>query len=321
MTQDYWFRTVFRVRVHEAAGDSFQLLFNKLMHYWDERFQSITPWGNWGDGGNDGWIPEEGHYHQIYGPKAASDPKDTASTALNKAIDDFNKLPAKWSNVRRYSFVMNDRFAGMPAPIERALQKLELDKQLAHAGSISSSQLLDRFMSLGEEKRHDVVGFVPEGDESVVNPTAMGELLFALANGSVGHLSFLKDGAPDFGQKLIFNGLTSPVTDRIRSNATRIHVVDAFLQKSDLGSRQAISQEIHAYYEDSKQVIAETNPEAANDRYTWLVHQLIPPEAKKHPHTTAAYRDAAEIVVAKYFETCDVYEHPDSPTAPQTHDV
>jgi hypothetical protein len=53
----------------------------------------------------------------------------------------------------------------------------------------------------------------------------------------------------------------------------------------------------------------------------WLLQQIIPATAENHPHTMAAYREAAEIVIAKYFETCDVYEHPDSFTAAQTHNV
>jgi hypothetical protein len=313
--RDYWYRTTFRLRVHEASGDAFQLLFNKVMHYWDPRFQSIVPWGNWGDGGNDGWIQEDGHYHQLYAPKVLTDKTDTASTALSKAIDDYDKLPKKWAAVQRYTFVMNDRFGGMPAPIEAALQKLKIDKTLIEAGSLSTSQLLTRFMSLPIEVRHDVVGFVPDGEDGIVDNRAMGELLMSLANRGLDELLFLQETAPDFDKKIVFNGITTPIAERIRFNSQRLHLVDAFLDNADIGSRQAIAQELHSLYEASRVAIPATEPESADDRYLWLLLEIIPASAKKHPHSVAAYREAAEMVVAKYFETCDVYEHPNGAPA------
>ena len=119
-TEDFVCRYFFRVKVHEASGDSFQRLFSHVMGYSDPRFQSITPWGNWGDGGNDGWIPEEGHYFQVYGPKPTTSNADAETTALKKAIDDFDKLPEKWVGIPAkkithsdlMSIKMKRRFAG-----------------------------------------------------------------------------------------------------------------------------------------------------------------------------------------------------------------
>lgn len=44
-------RQFFQLRVHRAYGDEFRRLFSQVLGYLDSRFQSITPWGNWGDGG------------------------------------------------------------------------------------------------------------------------------------------------------------------------------------------------------------------------------------------------------------------------------
>jgi hypothetical protein len=46
------------------------------------------------------------------------------------------------------------------------------------------------------------------------------------------------------------------------------------------------------------------------------VDKLIPPSMHEHPHSVAAYRCAAELVLAKYFETCDAYEHPGNLATP-----
>src|ERR1035441_8985709 len=141
------FQTLFgsRLRIHESSGDGFQTLFGQVMKYSDPRFQKIVPWGDWGDGGNDGWIEEDGHYFQVYGPKPTT--KLTESTALNKAIEDFDKLPKKWQNVQRYSFVMNDRFSGIPAPIGSALQALKIAKNLKVAKAVETQDLMIVFMT------------------------------------------------------------------------------------------------------------------------------------------------------------------------------
>jgi len=311
-TQDFWFRKLFRLRIHEVAGDAFQDLFSSVMSYSDPRFQSVQPWGNWGDGGNDGWIEEDGHYHQVYGPKATTSSEDSALAALSKAQKDFLKLPTKWKNVRRFSFVFNDRFIGVPAPLAAALQSLKTTQKLEGADAICAHQLLVRFMGLSEENRRDIIGYAPPPDEPIVDPRALGELLSALADSSQ-PLKFLAKGdAPLFEQKIAMNGLTSPIADRLRVHSPQSTMVDDFLAKSDPGVAQAIAQEVKGYYEESKVVIADASDEAANDRYVWMIGQLIPSTLNSHPHSQAAYRLAAEIVMAKYFEACDVYEHPDS---------
>ena len=92
----------------------------------------------------------------------------------------------------------------------------------------------------------------------------------------------------------------------------QISVIDDFLDARDSGLRQAIAQEIRGYYQESKIAIPDGQEDAANSRYFWLMDKLIPAALPKHPHSLAAYRVAAEIVIAKYFETCEAYEHPDS---------
>ena len=58
---DFFFRAFFKLKVHESHGTAFQHLINTLFSYGVKGFQSIAPWGNWGDGGNDGWVEVEEH--------------------------------------------------------------------------------------------------------------------------------------------------------------------------------------------------------------------------------------------------------------------
>jgi len=59
---DIWFNTLFQLRLYEAQGATFQDLFNKVMTaYYGDNFQTVRPWGAWGDRGNDGFLKKEQH--------------------------------------------------------------------------------------------------------------------------------------------------------------------------------------------------------------------------------------------------------------------
>ena len=308
----FLFRVFFKLRVHEAHGDAFQKLFSHVMQYADPRFEAIKPYGNWGDGGNDGWIEEDGHYFQLYGPRPNT--KDTAPGALQKALDDYEKLPLKWQNVRRFSFVFNDRFDGTPAPIASALQKLKLDKKLDHAACYSMQMLLATFMNLSEEQRQDILGgALPDDQVQLVEQAALGELLTSLTAVSAARTYFLNETAPDFEKKIVFNGLSQAVSHRLRAASYQVSIVDDFLETQDAGTRQALAQQIHDYYSESTGAIPD-GEDASDERYFWLVERMVP-SGTLSTLQIAGFRPAAELILAKYFETCDAYEHPDSATA------
>lgn len=305
---DFWLRLLFKVKLYEASGDTFQNLFSRLMELSNPKFQAVAPWGDWGDGGNDGWIEDEGHYFQVYGPKPTT--KNTESVALGKALEDFDKLPKKWANVRRYTFVINDRYCGIPGPLASSLQTLKINKSLDEAGVKGCKELTAVFMDLPESFREEIIPGIPSGQPDYVDSRCVGDLLNTLANSAKTGMSFLSGTAPDFDEKISLNGLTSPICEAIKHHFWHVSVVNDFLDARDSGLQQGISEEIRALYLASKLAIPDSDPEAPNARYVWILEQLVPPIAHAHPHTLTAYRHAAQIVIAKYFETCDAYEHP-----------
>jgi len=311
---DYLYRIFFRVKLYEASGDSFQRLVNELCQHSLPGFQAITPWGNWGDGGNDGWVPEEQHYLQVFGPKPTTNLNP--AIAVNKTVQDFQKLLKKWPKIQKYSFVLNDRYTGIPAPIASALQTIETNYKLAKASSIGSAELERMFMGLSEDLRQMIVGGIPSCSLSFIDARAVGELLSGLANRMTLLPTLLNDpSAPNFLEKIAFNGLSSPISDYLRTFSYQTTLVDDFLFCRDPGLQQAISEEVRELYAASKNAIPDTEPEMANIRYAWMIERLIPDIGRQHPHSMKAYRDAAQIVLAKYFETCDVYEYPNSYSA------
>lgn len=279
------------------------------MQYALPGFQAVVPWGNWGDGGNDGWCPHDNRYFQVYGPEATTELN--VVQAANKSITDFGKLKEKWPSVECYHFVCNDRYCGMPAPIGSMLLELAKQEKLLEATPFSSADLTSRFMNLQSSEKMDIVNGIPSELPDFIDPNAVSELLSHLADNDNVPSTLLNDLSPDFHAKILLNSITSPVKEALNHHFYQVADVDRFLNARDIGLAQKIALEINALYQQSKNVIPDS-ADAPNERYVWLVESLIPKSVTHHPHTMKAYRQAAQVIVAKYFETCDAYEHPDS---------
>lgn len=308
---DFFFRSFFKLRVHEAYGTAFQQLINDLFRYSVDGFQAITPWGSWGDGGNDGWVEATGTYYQVYGPNPGT--ADSPVTAVKKAIGDFHKLPEKWLNINRYYFVYNDHFNGAPAELSSELQALKKNKNLAECRALVGADLEAMFMGLDPGQRQVIVGGIPSGMPTHIDPRSVGAILRHLAD-TDSTPGYLKGDAPDLDEKIAFNGLSEGVGELLKSRWYQVSVVDEFLDKRDPGLSQAIATDISRLYTESKENIPATEANSADLRYVWMMEQLIPEVAHKHPHSLKAYREASQVILSKYFETCDAYEHPKQPT-------
>ena len=112
-------------KVHEKNGSDFQGLFSDVMQKVYSDFQKVRPYGNRGDGGNDGYIPSKGVYYQVYAPE---NPAEKSADAAKKMVDDFNKLKSSgWdevSKIKEYNFVFNDKNNGLDIMLESTRTQL-----------------------------------------------------------------------------------------------------------------------------------------------------------------------------------------------------
>ncbi len=305
----FWFRTLFKLKIYQISGNEFQKLFEQTMQYHNPEFQVVKPHGNLGDGGNDGWIPTENRYFQVNGPQATSSTE--ATKTAKKATDDFEKLKNKWGLIEFYHFVFNDRYEGIPTPIGQQLKKLQTQNdQLKESTPWGAAKLEHIFMQLADDQKEMIVGGIPSDTPSFIDSRAVGELLSYLADKDTPSMNFLTDTFPDFDKKIELNGLSSQVRDFIKYFNYQTQTVDDFLAARSLA--QAVSMELASFYQESQQAIPDAAENAPDLRYGWLVEKLIHPQARSHPHSLKAYREAAQVILAKYFEVCDVYEHPDN---------
>jgi hypothetical protein len=314
MRNEFWYRTLFKLELYKVYGESFQRLFNDIASYRYPNFQAVSPYGNQGDGGNDGWIPDENRYYQVYGKKANSD--ENLPYILSKATGDFDKLKAKWGQIDHYHFVYNDRFEGAPAPIGQELLKLKNQHNLKDASVLDSRKLEQLFMELNDDQKQTILGGVPVDIPDFIDSRLVADLLKHLADNISPKLPLLNKTAPDFNEKIQFNGLTEPVITYLKYYSYQTQIVDDLLEKREAGLKQSIAIEMQEIYEESCTEIPNDIEDSANIRYGWIMEKLIPENANNHPHTDDAYRVAAQVILAKYFEICDIYEHPSTITTP-----
>ena len=131
-------------------------------------FQKIRPYGNKGDGGNDGYRKKEGIYYQVYAPKS---PQIKEKEASKKLIEDFNKLKKEWneiSKIKKYYFVYNDQYCGTTQLIEETITKLNKENKGIDFDIFLPKILEKVFFSLSEE---DIIslGFNIDKREAILN--------------------------------------------------------------------------------------------------------------------------------------------------------
>lgn len=123
-TMDY--DTELELIFHKLDGLSFQRFFNELMKYGAHGF---CPVRQKLDGGNDGFVRETGTFYQVYAPESVN----SASTniAISKLVDDFDKLAENWhyiTKLKKYIFVINEKFKGVDKKLIERIIKLETDR-------------------------------------------------------------------------------------------------------------------------------------------------------------------------------------------------
>ncbi|MDD3924647.1 MAG: tetratricopeptide repeat protein [Erysipelotrichaceae bacterium] len=114
----------FDLKVNQMDANAYQEFFANIMTKAISNFQRIRPYGNLGDGGNDGYRPEDGIYYQVYAPtKPAEKDKD----AITKLKRDFDKAKNKWnliSKIKVFNFVYNDKNRGSSIVLEEGVALL-----------------------------------------------------------------------------------------------------------------------------------------------------------------------------------------------------
>lgn len=109
-------RSMFRLKVYQSNGQSYEDLFVRIMQYSNPDFKPIKPQGAKGDRKNDGYDNKTFTYYQVYAPDDISNPS-TQKQALEKLKRDYKGLKAYWE-IKKFYYVLNDKYQGPYVEIE-----------------------------------------------------------------------------------------------------------------------------------------------------------------------------------------------------------
>ena len=202
-------RRFFKSKILEADGQAFEDIFTAIMNYAEAGFQSIKPWGNIGDRKNDGYIRTKGIFYQVYAPE---DIRKSYTDMVNKLKTDFDGLKSQWNPVNEFYFVVNDKYKGVNADSEQAIQEIKEKYNLNDAGFLTAKDMENILFTLDDDQIFLIAGNIPD-------PAAIKQLDYSILNEIIGYIMKLplnkgdmaKVILPDVDEKIKFNNLSKIV--------------------------------------------------------------------------------------------------------------
>lgn len=307
-------RLMFKEKIHKAIGFEFEHLFAEVMEYSRPTFRKIRPYGNQGDGGNDGYESEYGRYFQVFSPK---EPSDSQSNAIKKVAEDFkDKLIPHWQNiceVKEYFFVFNDKYHGSFLELEKQLSEIKQNNRLKAASVFCAKDLEQEFMRLDDEYIIMIVGNVPNTESiQALDYSVLGEVIKHIIDSRPEYVKIGRPIAPDFEEKIVFNGLLQ-MGHFLRSKEIEAWQIDDYFSKNSNFAKQTLRDCLANYYNESLDQINSVETENLNDLRFIFILNKIAPNTGKNSHDRLR-KDAALVIMAKYFESCDIFEEPQNAT-------
>jgi hypothetical protein len=311
---------MFQVRVAKSVGMGFQNLFSEIMRYARSDFTPVKPQGPEGDWKNDGHEPAAGRYYQVYAPERLEEAR-----AVTKLQDDFAGLLIKWGDaavypigVQEFYFVINDAYRITPGSYPTtiaALEALRNQHGLKVCKPFLSKDLEDILLDLPDDKINAVLGFPP-------NPADIQVLQFDLVNEVIRHIvensgprSLLQTlNSPDFDEKIAFNDLAA-TGFLLRDGAYRRGSLEDYFSAQSNFTRQEVRNRLKALYDESAQPVSANgigDALASDARLFYILDRICPTLAEGNPRLVKEIQDAALVVMAYFFEACDIFKEPPS---------
>ena len=291
-------RILFQNKIYKANGQAYEDLFTGIMSESETGFRKIKAWGKIGDQKNDGYIESKGVYYQVYAPEEI---EKNYINSVKKIQKDFDGLKEKWTNVQEYYFVINDKFRGVNPESEKILASLKEKHSLKESGFFTSDNLLKELFTLSDDFIETQVGFLP-------NIEQMTGLDYHILNEVIGFImeqpipmSLSDVNLPDWNEKIQFNKLNSYNAELLNKGSYMQGELDKYLE-IETTLADDLQKQVTIIYADIKEEWRDTN--ADNNNIFWeLVNQCSPRQG-------SAYQNAVLTIMAKYFETCDIFEKP-----------
>jgi len=271
-------------------------------------FKPIKPQGNLGDRKNDGYVPSQGHYYQVFAPE---DINTSKSDAVSKLKKDFAGLMKYWEDicpVKSFSYVMNDKYQGSFPTIEKDLADIKKANNLDGCDAFLAKDLEDVLFGLPDDEIVSIVGFIP-------NPESITNLEYSVVDEIITHISKNKApvtrqsalNAPDFSIKIQFNGLSQHVANLLNTASYQVGSVDEYFSMNSEFTKQEIRDNLAGIYESNHNNLG-YEEDGASVNIADIIFFNILETITDSGNATA--QEAALVLMAYFFEACDIFEEP-----------
>ena len=287
-------RILFKNKIHEADGQAFEDLFTAIMNYSEPDFRSIKPWGSIGDRKNDGYIKSKGIFFQVFAPEEIT---KSYPDVVKKLQNDFDGLLEHWSPVNEFYFVTNDKYKGINADCEQAIQSIKQRYALRNAAFKTAKNLEDLLFSLDDDQILNITGFLPDPSAIPLNYSVLNEILGHLMKLSLPKTEDSNIVYPDWDDKIKFNNLNSQEAKYLNNGFLQIGSLDEYLNNNSNFFADEVKKKLRGIYIDFSE------EHSGSDIFWNMVNKVA-------TRPEASFQSAAIILIAKYFETCDVFKEP-----------
>jgi len=287
-------RNMFKLKIHQSNGQAFEDLFTSIMNYAESDFQAIKPWGNIGDRKNDGYIQSKGIFFQVFAPE---DIKKSYPKVIEKLKNDFEGLVKQWSPIHEFYFVVNDKYQGINADCEQTIQIIRQEYNLNKTGFKTAKHLENLLFALEDDQIFSIVGYLPDPANIQLDYSVLGEIINHLLSLSLPKTLDSSNIYPDWDKKIVFNDLGQMEANYLNNGYFQIGSLDEYLDNQSNFFADEIKDKIREVYIKNKDKHSGT-------LLFWEMIKVITPK------TESAYQVAVIVLMAKYFETCDIFEEP-----------
>ena len=293
-------RLFFKLKVYSSNGNEFEKLFTNIMTYRHSDFQQIKPWGKTGDRKNDGYLKSTSTYFQVFAPE---DILTSYPAVIKKLVTDFAGLKKHWSPINEFYFVLNEKYLGVNADCEISINKLVKDESLNNGGFYTSKDLERTLLELEEDEINQVVGFLPDINLDYLDYSVLNEVVAQITQLPVGNFTE-KIEIPDWDKKIEFNGLSEYCRSQLNFGAQMQGTLNSFLS-NDPFIAETLQKQLNGLYREIKAENdkLDTNDEHPGDKtFLELIKRCLPENKQQ-------YLLPVLSLLAKYFETCDIFEN------------
>jgi hypothetical protein len=298
-------RVLFQNKVLKSHGQAFEDLFVSVMQAKDPGFRPVKPQGRKGDKKNDGFNKEKGQYYQVYSPE---DPSNKQKQNLNKLKESFKGLYDYWqeiSPIKEFYWVFNDHFKfGVYPNDEKELSIIE-NQYGIKAKPFLSKDLEDIFLSLQELDIIAILGGYLHDFKNIddIDITVLGEVIDFLINSKI---ELIKTSFPDeinFYNKIKFNNLSNIYGTALKNAFHQDYIITEYFKFNSKFAKEDLKNVFSNFYQEALISIPESISEKSDNIFQFIL-------SKASPRNEKVITDAVLLLMAHYFESCDIYEEP-----------